>query len=431
MLPVIKHPASIKRVLNYNEKKVQQKKAELIYAGNFIKNTDELTFREKLERFEKQMALNQRAETKVMHVSINYHPNDAAKLTRDMQIELAKAYMEKIGFGNQPYLVYEHTDSGHPHVHVVTTLIREDGSRINTHNLGRDVSEPARKKLEEQYGLIKADRQGPQQQKEQHLKIDAQKVEYGQAETKRSVINVLDNVIDNYAYTTLPELNAILKQYNVEADRGGLEGRIYKNRGLIYHVLDDEGTRIGVPIKASSIYSKPTLDKIEGKFQENKIKKTQYQQHLITTIDWVLHKEPKSLEEFIKALEKERIAVVVRISDNGRVYGITYVDNEKQTVFNGSDLGKKYSANKILQKLGQLPEKPIQLEVIFEREKIDWKSYKQNIPDKTEHLSKNNLVKELSNIAKDLLESEQRGNMNNELSEHQKRKRRQQQQQRD
>jgi uncharacterized protein YijF (DUF1287 family) len=54
--------------------------------------------------------------------------------------------MEKIGFGEQPYLIYKHEDAGHPHIHIVSTTIKADGSRINTHNIGRNQSEKQEKK---------------------------------------------------------------------------------------------------------------------------------------------------------------------------------------------------------------------------------------------------------------------------------------------
>ncbi len=66
-------------------------------------------------------------------------------------------------------------------------------------------------------------------------------------------------VLQNYKYASLTELNAVLKLYNLNADRGKEGGIIFLKRGLVYRVLDEKGNKIGVPIKASSIYSKPTL----------------------------------------------------------------------------------------------------------------------------------------------------------------------------
>jgi phage pi2 protein 07 len=75
--------------------------------------------------------------------------------------------------------------------------------------------------------------------------VNLQKVEYGKLETKRAIANVLSNVLRTYKYTSLPELNAVLKQYNIMADGGSEDSRIYKNMGLVYYAPDDSGKRVG------------------------------------------------------------------------------------------------------------------------------------------------------------------------------------------
>ena len=64
--------------------------------------------------------------------------------------------MDKISFGEQPFLVYNHTDAGHPHIHIATINIKPDGNRIDIHNIGRNQSEQARKEIEIEFNLIKA-----------------------------------------------------------------------------------------------------------------------------------------------------------------------------------------------------------------------------------------------------------------------------------
>lgn len=356
MVAAIKTPHSIKRCLNYNERKVQQGRAELIHAGNFLKEPQEMNFYQKLERFEKQMELNQRAQTKTLHVSINFDPSEKDKLTKERLTEIADEYMKRCGFGKQPYLVYVHYDSGHPHIHVVTTLIQENGKRIDTHRFGQDVSGPVTRQLEIEYELVKAKKREHKLEHEMEMLRQpggrAQKIEYGKSETRRSITNVLDVVVDHYKYTSLAELNAVLGLYNVMADRGTEDSRTYKNKGLHYRVLDANGQKVGVPIKASSIYSKPTLKCLEGKFKENELKREPDMKRLKNTIDLAMLKQPKRMDELIKHLQKERVSVVLRRSAEGKVYGMTYVDHQAKTVFNGSDLGKEYSARRILERLG-------------------------------------------------------------------------------
>jgi len=372
MVAKITVPNSIKRALNYNEQKMKEGVAKCIYAHNFLKEAEQLNFYEKLNRFEGLIALNKRASTNTVHISLNFGLNE--NIEKDKLAEIASVYMEKIGFADQPYLVYQHLDAGHPHIHIVTTNIQKDGRRISLHNLGRNESTKARREIEIAYKLIKAEEQ-KRQQPDEIKPLNVQRVNYGKSPTKRGIVNVLDAVLSKYKYASLAELNAVLKLYNLTADRGKEEGIIFKKGGLVYRVLDERGNKIGVPIKASSIYNKPTLSYLEKKFEENELLKKEYRKNLKTSIDWIMVKPPKSLLAFKEALQKEKINLVIRQNDNGIIYGLTYIDHNTKCVFNGSEIGKEYSAKGILEKCGiqQLTpdqDKSIQSEITSEKKEL-------------------------------------------------------------
>lgn len=347
MVAKIKFPDSIYRVLNYNENKVKEGCATLIHANNFLQDKEDMNFYDKLERFQHLHALNETVKTKNLHISLNFHPTE--KFSPEKLVTIAEDYMKRIGFSEQPFLIYEHFDAGHPHIHIVTTSIKADGTPIRLHNIGKYKSEPARKAIQEQYGLVRAEDQ-KELLKDVHS-INAQKVIYGKAETKRSIINVLDAVLKSYKYSSLPELNAILRLYNVAADRGKEDSRIYQKGGLVYRILDEQGNKVGVPIKSSSIYSSPTLSYLEERFHENQALKEPHAKRIKTTIDWVLAGQRQlSISQLITALEKEGISTVRRHSATGQLYGITFIDHKTKSVFNGSTLGKQYSAGGLQQR---------------------------------------------------------------------------------
>ena len=358
MVAKITTPKSINRALNYNEQKVKSGKAECLYAGNFLQEAHELNFYQKLERFEHQNSLNQIAKTNTLHISLNFDEED--KLSREKLIEIASSYMEKIGFGEQPYLVYQHHDAGHAHLHIVTTSIQRDGRRIDTFNIGKNQSETARKSLELEYSLVPAESKKKVVSYEQkvnpniqHRILSAEKVQYGKMETKRAIQNVLDAVINQYKYSSLAELNAVLKQYNVMADRGREDSLLYQKKGLYYRALDENGNKIGVPIKASLFHQKPTLNLLEQRFQVNESLKPELKKHVRVSIDWALHNKTHTLTSLEKALQKEGVQAVIRRNEQGIVYGMTYIDHKNKVVFNGSDLGKEYSAKGLIERMTQ------------------------------------------------------------------------------
>ncbi|HEX3384404.1 MAG TPA: relaxase/mobilization nuclease domain-containing protein, partial [Mucilaginibacter sp.] len=313
---------SIRGILNYNENKVKESQAQCIGAGSYGLEYDELSFYQKLNRLENLQEKNTRVKTNSVHISLNFDPSE--KLSKLQLAEIAGRYLEKIGFGNQPYLVYEHRDAGHPHVHILTTNVQENGKAISLHNIGRERSEPARKEIEREYGLVHAESRSQKQL--QGLKpFPIEKLQYGQTETKRAITNIVNTIIRQYNFTSLPELNAVLKQYNVISDRGEENSRIYKGNGLIYSATDDKGNKVGVGIKASDIYLKPTLKYLEKQFQKNQQSRKLYKELLKERLDKALASQPKfSRSDLEYLLKKEKIKVLFRENSEGRVYGITY-----------------------------------------------------------------------------------------------------------
>ncbi|RKR82914.1 relaxase/mobilization nuclease-like protein [Mucilaginibacter gracilis] len=334
-------------VLNYNENKVKEGHAICMDAVGYGREASELSFYEKLNRMQRLTALNPKAKTNALHISLNFDPSE--KPSDDLLRTIAASYMEKIGFGEQPYLVYRHTDAGHDHIHIMTTNIQSDGSRIDLHNIGMNRSGPATRELEIEFGLVKAD---AQKLSAPYILKPLIKIDYGKTETKRAVSNTVNAVIKNYAFTSLPEYNAVLKQYNVVADAGEKGSRMQENKGLLYYITDEKGNKKSVGIKASSIYGKPTIPELEKQFVKNEESRRGYQKAVKDKIDRVLANPAITTKgELIKALSRQQVYALLRTNEQGRLYGATFVDNEYKVVFNGSNLGKTYSANALNERL--------------------------------------------------------------------------------
>src|SRR5688500_10538903 len=122
MVAKISHPKRVHAALNYNENKVSEGKAVCLYAANYLNDHSSMTFHQKLNGLERLNELNDRAATKTLHVSLNFSATEW--LTDEKLIKIGSAYMEKIGFGEQPFLIYRHFDAGHPHLHIVSTTIK-------------------------------------------------------------------------------------------------------------------------------------------------------------------------------------------------------------------------------------------------------------------------------------------------------------------
>jgi hypothetical protein len=343
----ITEPQNYLTILNYNENKLEEKKGECIYAGNFLKNADELTLADKRERFDNIVVLNNRVRYKGMHATLNFDRNE--RLSQEKLIRIAKEYMERVGFGDQPYLVYQHFDAGHPHLHIVSISIRHDGSHIHNSRIGADLSNPARIAIEKKFGLINVKEQG---NKEEGISISlpAQKIQYGKLPTKTAIHNTLNYVFENYKFRSLPELNAILRLYNLRADGGKPGSRLHQHRGLIYVILDEKGKKIGVPQKASSFDFQPTLGWLEKKFYDNLALDPVHLKRVQAAINSLLRRGLTNREEFAQALMKAKVQVVGPNESADFLQDIHFVDLRGMQVVAETDLEKD-----TLAKLAKLP----------------------------------------------------------------------------
>lgn len=351
MVAKITHPKSVHSAIHYNEHKVREKGAELIHAENFLKEKEQLTMIEKKQRFDDLIALHKKVGAHTLHASVNFAPGE--QLSKEQLIAISRDYMEGLGFADQPWLVYQHHDAGHPHIHIVSINIQADGETINMNRIGVDRSEPTRKALEDKYGLVKAQERG--QQKDMINSLPAERLQYGKSETKQAITNTLNYILKKYRFRSLPELNAILKLYNLRADPGLPGSRTNKHGGLVYQMLDDRGLPIGVRIKASSIHFKPGLKFLDKLFEKNKEPDPAALRRIQTAIDRILRNQPANWEKFVQLLRQEKIEPVPYANKDGYFYGLSFIDLEGKLVIKASELGKAYGVGALLRQLGLDP----------------------------------------------------------------------------
>jgi hypothetical protein len=346
MVTHIESGKDIRKALYYNEKKVATGNAVCIMASGFLQAPADLNFQSKLQRFRDLNKKNLRSKTNTMHITINFHKSESYPV--DVLSSIASSYMEKIGFGDQPFLVYEHFDAAHPHLHIVTTLIKQDGKRIPINNIGKNESEKARKEIEEDFQLVKAQQQGKRTEAASLSPLSISKALYGSSETKKSINDIVHYVTHTYRYTSVTELNALLTKYNVLADRGKEGSVMFNRKGLVYSIINGKGQRIGVPIKASELPFKPTLLWLEKRFVENEKLRIPFRSALSKKVLEAMNSKPISLAALQNALLKVDVELVYYTAKDGRIANITFIDHTSRTIFNESDLSKQLSAENII-----------------------------------------------------------------------------------
>lgn len=354
MVAKIVEGSSIRGILHYNEHKVEKGEAKVLVASGFATDIESLDFHQRLYRFETLHQLSPRIRCNAMHITLNFHPDD--QLDMGIMQQITSGYMEKIGFGEQPFIAYQHLDAAHPHIHIATTRIQRDGKPIFTNKIGWRLSEPARKALEEKFGLVKA--QGRKLSNEPYLGH----AEYGALPTKKQLDNITKAVMRDYAYTSFAEYRAVLAQFNVSVDRGVGDSVMFQKKGLVYSIVGPEGCPVGVPFKASAFYRGATMRELEKRFERNEERRKEFKKGLMDRIDRVMDRYSSvKRETLVKELAKEQVVLVLGRNEAGLIYGLTFIDHKHRTVFNGSDLGKAYAAKAVTERFSDRDEPKVYL----------------------------------------------------------------------
>jgi hypothetical protein len=325
--------------LAYNQLKVDKENGQILYTHKMIETPEGSYSVAQLARsFEPYLVANNKTEKPVLHISLNPNPKDHVSDEKFQAI--AQDYMEQMGYGNQPFVVFKHTDIQRTHIHIVSVCVDEKGRKISdTFDKRRSVN--ITRALELKYGLLPTTG-GNQSQNDSIFRP----VAYKKGDLKSQIASVVRHIPTYYRFQSLGECNALLSLFNITCEevKGELHG--IQKQGLIYSALNDNGEKTGNPFKASLFGKNTGYIMLQEHFLTSKIslKNDPTKALLKNIVEVALHTSSDEIG-FKKQLQEQGINTVVRRNSEGRVYGITFIDHNSKTVWNGSRLGKEFSAN--------------------------------------------------------------------------------------
>ena len=338
MIAKISSTANLGGALGYNFKKVRQEEATVLLANGLYQNQDGKYSMEQVLSDMRQLIPDKcRTKNTVFHCSLNPHPDE--KLSDERLVQIAKEYMEALNYGKQPYIVFKHNDIAREHIHIVSLRVDSKGRKINDKYEGRR-SKKITDALEKKYNLILSSKVS------EKTTTETPKVDVVQGNIKEQVANTVRSAMKHYIFCSLGELNAVLHKYNLAVEEVKTEYRGKRYDGLVYVPTDDKGNKVSTPIHASDIGRGVGYTAVQNKMLKSK----QMVKPLIPTVRRkvleVMRTSPHTEERLRQRLEKQDLRVVIRKNESGRIYGITFIDDEKGIALNGSRLGKGYAANK-------------------------------------------------------------------------------------
>ncbi len=341
MVANIRTGATVGGAIRYNEEKVNRGQAEVLFWNRMLDPFDtmgRMSHERCMACFEPILQANRRTTNTVFHVSLNPSPED--RLTDEQLGEIAREYMEQMGYGEQPYIVFKHQDIAREHLHIVSLRIDREGRKL-PHDFEARRSVEITRDLERKYGLHPSIKGQELQDRKGLCKVDYQK-----GDVKQQVSSTVRSCLRHYRCASFGEWRTLLEAFNVSVEErtGTIEGRDYA--GMIYGALTDDGYGIGTPFKSSRIGKDVGYEALQRYYERSK----------------TVLKEPGALDglrgkvademarcsnrtEFCERLHDTGVDAVFRFNAAGRIYGVTFIDHEQGIVANGSLLGRSFSAN--------------------------------------------------------------------------------------
>ena len=248
--------------------------------------------------------------------------------------------MEKMGYGDQPYIVYRHGDTHNTHIHIVSVCVDGEGRKISDAYEHRR-SMAACRELETDFGL----RNGADTEK-RDLKAEPGKVDVSAGDIRHQIGNTLKAVLEGYRFQSFGEYSALLSAFNIETGlvKGEYKGVPYT--GIVYSATDGRARVVSPPFKSSRFGKRFGYEGISKRMLAHMkdFKAGRWAPDIQRQVAEAMCRA-RSRKELVEMLEKGHIGVVFRENENGRIYGVTFIDHRRREVFNGSRMGKEFSAN--------------------------------------------------------------------------------------
>ena len=335
MIAKISSPSRLAAALGYNFKKVEKHEASvLLVQGLFHDQNGTYSRAQVLADMLRTIPERCRTKKTVFHCSLNPHPDE--KLSDKALSRIVREYMEALGYGAQPYIVFRHNDIPRAHIHIVSLRVDSEGQKIDD-RFERRRSKRITDALEAKFGLLPS-------RKKEDVSSQSSAVEIGAGDIKRQVAAAVEHVLGRYAFQSVGEMNQLLTRFCVTAEEVKTERKGRPFDGIVYAATDADGHKICTPIKASEIGRQVSYAALRRHFEQSKSVVRERSGAIRRAIADVMQTSPDRAA-FIDRMRGRGIETVTRINAAGRLYGITFIDDANGIAVNGSRLGKGFAAN--------------------------------------------------------------------------------------
>lgn len=314
---------SASSAVQYNERKVAEEKASVIFSSRI----DDV--HNPMQTFIVYENGSLRTQNMSFHASVNPGANE--KLSDEQVASVVKEWMEKMGYGKQPYIVYKHTDTGRIHYHIVSVRVDENGKKISD-SMERKRSQEAMRELSQKYGFAIGKGEGPAKAKDKtanpYQGFDSKAGDFaGQVER-------IADLAMTYYFRHPDQFDLIMESLGVKVVHR-------EDNSCAFIGLDPKTHKpVTAPIEDSGIRY-PTRDTIQQRVNSCKgLIKTREKQRVANAAKTALSpkKNIKTEEHTLRYLARWSIYTRFSKTAEGKIFGVSFVDHKNKCVFKASDL---------------------------------------------------------------------------------------------
>lgn len=300
--------------VNYNDKKINKEKAELMLMKNFPSFINEDSNKQQVRNYLKAISVGNKKVLKPQFhatISTKFQEHSKEELTK-----IAEDFMDEMGYGKQPFIVVLHKDTENNHVHIVTTRVdRPTGKKINDSYEKLRSQKALAKVMEKLYGI----------RSEQEL-----------------------NKLLIYKTSSLHQLESLLNRngYKIGKNTNDEKFLTIKKNGIVERTISAEQI---VFDNQKSEHRAKQLRAILGKYKDlysNKVFKVEDFRRQEAMLPEEKQKDDwKAKIEFESELQKKLrdifgIDIIFHHKDEKLPFGYTLIDNKTGTVYKGSEILK-------------------------------------------------------------------------------------------
>jgi len=288
--------------VNYNEKKVKQGKAGLVYFENFgnLQDKTEISKEEFKKYLQDYSARNTKIINPVFHATCSCKNNE---LSHEQLKEIALKITQQLGYAENPILIYEHHDTRNSHVHIVSSRVGINGKKINDSFEGKRANHFLNAILNRE----------PHQEFNQHL-----------------------NSALTYKFGTHAQFCLLMEINGYKAQKTKDQFLFFKHgEKQGYFQLSDLDKKIEITEKSEKNTNQ--IKAIIYKYRK------QYSGKLRSNHDHKFTTEPTKFESDLTKLLKQKFGfdfIFFSGKDKETPYGYVLIDHNKREVYKGSDLLK-------------------------------------------------------------------------------------------